>query len=455
VDEVQYDSNSEFFDGETIVVNYVSGFSTERINVRLDEDQLSQQTGRNVVDAFQLDVTSRDSYVRYGTRDIGLRRIYKIDAVKEKGFKSVDGAKNWINGNCQDLNSDGEAETTIKERLTLLGFRYDAYCVRWNGWYGRTAALTSGDKIFETDWELSADGKRTQTVTISNSNAGRSTYKLGDHAVITNLGQLDSGVSPPSTSNVYVLHSNSFEDGWRVISRDRYQSWNRYIRNELNNDINSWARGELVGGESTLESSANSRGESAAEPFTEAEITSDLSVEDTSFSGGTFQYDTSEVLGFPAFNVYIEAGPDGYVTVEKPVGDAEVVSTSSTEVGGEADPGYVDVQFQNVADYEGSFQGTISCESPFTSDAIDARDTVGAGDVSQFRFRVSFSSTSTDSREITRDCSVDITNAEGDTVSTDVSITGVQDTECTEGNEGPKMLVASQSGLEFASGALN
>jgi len=339
-----------------------------------------------------------------------------------------------------DFDEDGVLDASFDTRLTLTGLKNDVYCVRWNGHFGRTAALTSGDKIFTSEWELQAEGKETQTVTISNSNAGKSTYKMGEYAVISTSGALSSGVSPPSTSNVYVVHSNTLDDGWRVISRSRYQEWNQYVRNQLMDDITQWQEGTLINGSDAVESKANQRARRAYEQFDGAEITSGISVEDTSWSSGTFVYDTSEVLGFSRMQIYIDAGPDGYVEVSKPVGEARIVSSSGTEVS-EFDSDTVSVTFENVAGSEGSFTGQVeSCSNSFTYEGVTKRATVDSGSQETFEFKVSFASDSNQEEKVNGQCELAVTNAEGSTVSTSVDVVGEQKTECTEGSENVRVL---------------
>lgn len=426
VDSVQYDSNSEFFEGEVINLQYVSDFSDEKINVHLSEDVLSSQTGQQVENDLQLEVTSQNSYLRYGTQDIGLYELFTVEAVTHVE-NTQSQAMDWGEENCW-----GPGGIYGKNVLTFSGLKFKIWCVTPNEKLSSVASLTNPDTIYKTDWQLNAGGKESQSVTISNQNQ-KSTVQLGDHAVITGIAGLTTGASKPSISNVYAAHSNDLDGNWRIISQQRYNNWYNYITNSYSSNIDQWASGEIS--KSQVESFANDRADNALHPASQTEIYG-AEVEDSSFESGTFRYDTSEELLFPQFNVYIDAGEDGYVTVRKPVGEARITDSSGAEFG-ELDSGRVSVTFRNVADVSGSFSGGVrSCSDSLQFDGIEKDvDSLDSGSTHTFEFLVSGSS-GLDQEQVEGSCELQVSNSMGDSKSTSVDVTINSETECgTAGNE--------------------
>jgi hypothetical protein len=434
---VQYDSNSEFFDGETIVVGFVSSFTTDKIDVTLSEDELSSQTGQNVQQGIQLDVTSQNSYLQYGTQDTGKRPLYTFNAVshviQDNSGDSTQRAKQWGRENCFQLDSDSEFDGYIGYIMTWEGIKAKVYCVQENGYYGKVADLQNPSTIYNTEWVLKADGKVQQRETISNSMSS-STVQPGDHAVVTNIGGLTTGVREPSTSNVYALHSNDLNQNWRLIKDDTYDNWDSYVRNQLEDEIIRWGKGNLVGGETGLEDAVNSRASDAFQPAYKTDIYNGATITDTSWGSGTFEYDTAEELVFPRFNVYIDAGENGYVTIEKPVGEPRIIDSSGTEFG-ELGSGTASMTVRNTAEYEGSFTPHVqSCTSPFSAEEITTGRTVGAGDTVTFKYGISAAS-GMDQDSIDGSCTLAVENSVGDSVTTSVGVTVNSESECTQGNE--------------------
>jgi len=339
-----------------------------------------------------------------------------------------------------DLNLNGEANAHLKSYSAgYFNTNYEVYCFQRNNYLGTPAYIDNPDEIFTADAELTADGEVFQTATLSNGDAGQGVVTdLGSHAKIRWGGNLDTGAAEPDNSRVLGLYSNSYQNGWKVVSRSDYDSYTSYMENSAHDIIKNWAEGDYSTYDNPGEKAAefvNSQVEDSAESVDSS--TSELAnaeVDDSSFNTGSFTFDPEDLLSYPTFTVYVDAGENGYIEVTKPTGAPEIISKNGARVE-EGSEGTVTATVQNVGDGEGQFSGRLSsCGNGFS--IVDDQDTknVASGDTTTYSFDVAFSSVSTESKEVQGSCTLEVSGVE-ESDSTSVGVTGVQLSECTPGHQ--------------------
>jgi len=434
-------------DGQKLHIGYTSSFTTDEINVYLRESKIESETGAIAEEPIKFSVSHQESYAKYGTQDTGLTSITGWDAIQTT-VSSKQEMWNWVTTNCADTNDAGEFEvdgygTTDVEAVGSswydywsATYKYDLYCWQRNGHKGSIADLGSPDEIFRTEWELQAGNKNPQTAVITNGvgGAGR-TSELGRYATIRWDGSLSTGENLPLVDDEYALHSNDYENGWRIISESEYGEYTNYVQNSAYDLLQDWAADRTT--ESRIESQMNNKAEEAASEFTDSPL-SDAEVLDSSYNNGIFKVNMDREHLYPKFDIEIDSGPnsDAYATVYRAVGEPEIVSTSGAEFG-ELGEGTFSVETKNVGEDEGSFSARIgSCGDYFSGNSLQETEKVSPGDTATFYFKVSFTSTNLTQSEFSDQCEVVVEDTgSGEEVSTSVSVTATQEDECTEGDE--------------------
>ncbi len=443
VDTVSYKSNSEFFDGEVLQAGYVSNFATDKINVHLGASEIESKTGATAEEDLTLSVSHQNTYARYPLQETGLKKIYGWEGMK-KTFDTKDQLWNWVTSNCADFTEGGVAigDRTSKVEAAAKSwydywtgsYNYQAFCLRKNGYYGDVADIGSPDEIFRTEWRLQAGDKNPQTAIITNGDGGSGVVSnLGRYAKVKWQGNLDTGQNPPLVDDELAIHGNNYEGGWRVISEQRYDNYWNYIKNDGNRLLDKWKSGDYS--ESYIEGLLNGKAENAQKRYSESPL-ANAEVLDSSFQSGALKADMDSRLAYPEFNVYVDAGENGYITVSKPVGKPKIVSSSGASFG-ELSSGRISVDVKNVGGAEGSFSARAgSCSQYFQADALQNTKRVAPGETASYSFRVTFTSTSMQQASYTGRCSITVEDTgSGREVSTSVSVEATQQSECTQGKE--------------------
>lgn len=429
-----YNSNNEFFNGEVFAISVASDESTDKIDIFLDRGELSESTNGEVQQDLQIDFTDQSTELRYSTTSSSeLVNIYTFTTYHESGFSTQEDAINAIKSSCFDLNGNGEGSGTYK--YSYGSFSYEIYCFQEDTYLGTPAYLDNPDEIFSTTATLQASGKTPQSATLSNGDTGSGVITdLGDHAKIRWNGNLDTGASTPDNSRVYALYGNRYSGSWRIISEQGYNDYKTYVEGgQAFDSLESWRDGGMTKWQAM--DSVNSRAWDAAEVDESSELAYTI-VSDSSFSGGAFTYDTEDLLVYPMFTIYVDAGENGYIEVSKPTGEPQITSTSSTQIE-ELGTGKISATVRNVGDGEGSFSGRVtSCSDGFTFTDTQKTEVVSTGSSVSYSFDVSFQSTSRDAKEISGSCVIEVQDTgSGVSTSTSVSVTGVQASECEAGTQ--------------------
>ncbi len=445
-DQIEYTSNSEFFDGEVFVINYIGDRTTDKIHAEIPASQLSSAADGDVTKDLTIDITSQETYARYSTTSTSLSRIYAFKAINSEVFTDTSSSEvesrkqSWAEQNCFDIDGDSEIEQgdDYTERFWVDGaiadyYNSQVYCVRENGYYGNIAELSSPDKEFEAEVEVKADGEPTQSTTLSNSDLGQGRCdNIGEYVRACWTGLNPTGEGVPEPYNVYAIHSNTFTPEWRVISAERYSSYNSYVENNLYSQIEAWKEGSLS--QEEVVSTANDQAAQAAQRVSSGSFT-DYQVEDSSYENGQIRLNPSYDIAWPEFTFYVD-GAD-YISVEKPVGEPRIVNVEGDEFG-EMQSGTVTAEVENTASYEGSFSARVSkCSDGFGYDSLQQTKSVDPGETVSFDFRVSFTSDSFDQKTVSGSCEIVVSDT-GDSSNTDAAVVDVEATqsnECTPNEE--------------------
>ena len=435
-------------DGQRIHLSYTSSFTTDEINVYLSESEIESETGAVAEVPITFDVSHQETYAKYPTQDTGLTSITGWDAVHTT-VGSKQELWDWVTTNCADTNDageftvDGYGTTDVEARASRWydywsgSYKYDIYCWQRNGYYGAVADIGSPNEIFRTEWRLQAGDKNPQTAVITNGvgGAGR-TSNLGRYATIRWDGSLTTGENPTLVDDELALHKNSFQNGWRVISERRYDEYRSFVQNNAVDLLKEWGSGN--NNEDHIETEMNNKAEQAASEFTESPL-SDAQVSRSSWQRGAFKLDMDREHLYPMFDVEVDAGPQAYATIYRPIGEPKIVSTSSAEFG-EIGEGTISVDVKNAGEAEGSFSARIdSCGQYFSGNSLQDTQTVSSGSTATFDFRVSFTSTSLTQSEFSDQCKIVVEDTgSGKEVSTSVQVTATQEDECTVEDETKK-----------------
>lgn len=432
-DQVEYNSNSGFFDGEVFTIDFNNNFDTDKIDVFLDSSELDSEVDSEVDQDLEIFTNHQTNYARYSIGDSARRDIPDLELTKFTVDENP--TTNYIpeiSNTCYDVNQDGASEYSSISHLTLTGYKYDIHCATQKDKIGSVGNIDTPEAIFEVEWCVNSQDRQRECKTITNGDAGSGVVAdLGSHAKVRFGGAFSTGNNAPIPDDSLALHSNSFPNGWLIISESNYDTWDNYVSNTLWTKYSDWASGQLA--KSTLENELNSKESQAYSIYTDSEI-SDASVEDSSFDNGQLRLETDN-LGYPQSTVYVDAGENGYIEVSKPTGVPSVISTSE-DTFGELESGKVSATVENVGEGEGSFSGRItSCGDGFNFDDTQKTSTVGPGSSHTFDFRVSFSSTNFEKKEISDSCTFEVKDTgSGATDTASISVTGVQENECTPGN---------------------
>lgn len=438
---IEYSSNSEFFDGEQLVINFASDQSTEELNVQYTADELSSETGEPVQNSVEIEVVEQSTSAVYDLRPNNRMEIKTVDAVQHSldSDKTELEASNWGRDNCTDLDDDGDlsrgSDYLLKEKFerSIVEVNYwEVNCFNTLEQLGNTASIDSSRTEFQTTFRVDVEGEDPETVTLSNSDVGQGqTARLGN-VVIDWTGNLDTGANTYEVTDEIALHGNYLQDNWRLIQDGRYSTYENYVMNDVigyNGLLDDMRNGEISPEEAEIE--WNRRASQADDIY----IASSLS--EGSFSGSlsngqlTVPYENDII--WPSFSIYIKGGD--YLEVEKPVGEPSIVGTPGApfeieEFGG----GDIKVDIRNSGGSDGSFTVRAKdCSTGFDFSQTSETILVGSGVTKTVDLHGSFSSTSTSSAEISGSCTVEVSNQDRTSVSQVVDLTGVQEEECSPG----------------------
>lgn len=447
---IEYDSNSEFFDGEVLSIIYNGRTSADDIQATFTDSEIASATGQQVEQDVDISVDDINSQAEYDIQDTGEPPLQEVTVVSDAFSESqyadaAQKAKFDAKNNGLDLNGDGtvtvqmpgedlnyyEAAVVTQPRAFRADLAVDLYYTE-NSDIGSVSDLSSPDIETSAEWTVDVENRPTASAQISNSDIGDGqTSRISDNVLIRWIGNLGSGSSAPSVDDELVL--NDDDNSYRIIEKSRYDSYRDFVRNQAPQNLMRVAQFEtdipqdgveepMTYNEANLD--FNRKAREASDVYTESPLSQG------SFNAGSLVYDAGEDFAYPAFQVLIEGGD--YFTVEKTVAEPEIVSVSKTSIS-ETGGGTITVTARNDGNAEGSINARIISEdSSFTPTSLSQSRTIDAGERTDFIFNTGFDSSSNEKR-VTGDFRIELTNAEGATVERTVQVEGVQRNECQPG----------------------
>lgn len=444
VDKISFRSNSDFFSGEVFAISMTSDFSTDRISVTLSSSELSAAADGETDQSLSIDVTSQETFAEFPTRqDSGFAPIAPLDLVRHRSDTKSQ-RNSWAENNCYDIEQDGSVEYYYAS-ITELDYTNDpspfydylTYCSVVSGQLGQVGKFSSANKIFRTEWKVDASGKPTQTAIVTNGDGGAGARtRIGEHVIVDWEGNLGTGDGPPSIGDSLVMQKGN---EFRIIKEPRYQDWQQYVENKLFDKYEKFAAYDRDSTkdrdtvDQEVESTLEQKREEAEQVFSDSQLFGGT-FSGSSFEDAQLKVDLEQSIAYPSFTIYVDGAE--YVTVEKPTGTPRIVDVSGDRFG-EFDRGSISATVKNVGEAEGSFSARVTgCGSHFSAAGTEITRTLDPGETTTYTFEVSFSGDS----EVTEQCSIEVTNQVGSSVSKSVSLTGVPDNQCKPGSRIPKIL---------------
>lgn len=432
VDRIEFDSNSEFFDGEVLKIEYDASTTASSLNTEISESEIERETSRETDQDLSIDVSDAETKIRY---DIEQSGKYSIQTVVQNQFDrtNLQQAKESARNQCYDLNGDGVIqiqtpnnqedyyEAVIGEKEGVFVTSRNVACFQIKQPFGQAADIGNGDVETSADFRVNADGKRAQEATISNSQIGEGKVsRIGDNVLVEWKSNLQTGEAKPRTSDELALYQGSF-DGWKIIQRSSYNDYETFVETEASELLDPKG---VDGRELGL---FNEKAREAAEAHTDPDLDSD-EFTSTNFDSATIVHEPQDPVAYPEFDVYVD-GAD-YLEVEKPVAEPRIVSITGTEVP-ETGTGTVEVDVQNTASTEGSFFVRVSdTSSEFTTSDLSREITLESGESRELGFDIAFSGDG-DEKEVEGSVTVEVENADGSsTARASTDVTGVNANTC-------------------------
>lgn len=453
-DYIQYESNSDFFDGDPVLkLVYDTSSTAEDINAELSAQEIADDINREVTQSLSISVSNVQNTIRYDLQKGGRYRVASLEKYSSRS-DSLAELRDEAQKVCYDLNGDqtlqvkqpGESVSNGEYVEAVIGGQdgqllsndYGLVCYRVVQPYGQAAEIGNGDLETSAEFTVQAEGKESQSATVSNSDIGEGqTTRLGDNVLIQWKNNLDTGQAKPRTSDELALYQGN-RQGWKLIRESSYSSYQSHLESQVVDNLRDAAQVEGTDGKPVFDrdrtedilNQHNDLAADAGDTYTAADLQSG-EFTSSSFSSASIEYTPQTAIAFPAFSIYIDAVQ--YFTVEKPVGQPQFESVSGGEVP-ETGTGQVTAQIRNTADFEGTFTARIkSCSEGFTSTDLTREKTHGPGETLDYVFDVAFTSDSSE-KEVSGSCTVEVKNADGTTTLTqDASLTGISESTCTPG----------------------
>lgn len=437
--EINYDSNDPFFSGNVFTLGFTGDGSTDKVNVFVENADLETQLpeGNTLTQSIEIDAENTETQAKYGFRDIGLRSIYNYEAVTlqlDKTSVEVDDWQEYIR-NHPDVNRicdiDSYYATNIFDGLNP---NTKVFCLTQGEQIANVAEIGSDpDALFQTDWSIS-NGDTTYTRTISNGQTGDgTTTRIGNDVIIDWKGSIGTGENAPIPTDELIAYSNT--EGYRVIERRNYDNFIDQ-RNNMQNLIQNW--GEGATSRFTVENQINTASSTAYQPHSNTEF-NDVEYSGTGFENGALILEISS-LRYPQFSIHINAcdtaNCNAFLQVQKSVGEPRITEASGgrvPELGG----GTVNTEIENVGEAEGQFAVRLSqCSNGFSFSGVTKEFNLQDNERRSANLPVSFDSSSFTQKEVSGSCTVEVTETTSqDTDTETVSLTGVQQNECSPGEQ--------------------
>lgn len=440
IDEMNYDSNHHYFDGELISITLVANEGTESVQYVVPASEIEDRTEFKSETDVEIEIDSLETQQVYEVYEVERYDVKTFVTDNTQGFSDLDELSNYAAANCH-RGLMGDYYYNRYFSYWDAEYQYEIYCIRSSDQLASTGQLQKDRVDFETIWSVeNDDGELAETeISTTDNEDGTSRFLetiTGDNvAHVETLGSLATGEDTYEPHEELVAQSNSFNDGFRVISQSRYESYEYIISDGLSDELGKWARGEITaeGLENDIEMKANN----AISEYQESPLY-DSYIVGNEWSNGELIKDTDRELMLPMFQLRLDSGEDdsAFVTVNRPVGSPEIISTSGAEIEEfQTHPEQIDVLVENVGASEGTFDARIQeCESDEFSAGAERSVNLDPNQRAEISLDISFSSTSTDAGddEIDSSCTVRVEERSDNNIydMSTVDVTGIQEDQC-------------------------
>lgn len=451
--KVNVDSGSEFFSGyddKVIKLEWTAdSFDSSQVCVPADEISDRISTGE-VKDEVCIKIDSKTSKAEYNIRDGGRQDYHRVnpktnqwdwclssfctaypDAPSLEEREQI--YKDWVRNNCDDWDGDGSIAYALDKWIT--GYLDDeqharAYCVDEGSVEAHVGEIESGfTEIMSTTFTVQDTSK-----TLSNTDIGEGkSATFGNDIKINFEGGLESGYNFPTPTDELVAFHETKLNGFRVVRKSRYNDYKDMKSNvESLTTMEQWMEGN-TNEERIVDTSLNQIADST-DVYTESEFYSGEFSGSDKLSNGVLTLEGNQMGSYPVFEVVIKADSLRYFI---PEATPEILDTQGTEVKeGSTSNIQVTVGNKDSATGEGDFSAVISsCTSGFTSSGISKDVNLQPGESTTVDLGVSYAEDS-DQKENSGTCTVQVDNLRdsSETVTRDVSVTGIQSNSCEPGS---------------------
>ena len=418
---IKYDSTQKLW-----LIDW-SGGGTDYISGYITPSDFKSQTGYESKQKFSIKMESGDEYAKYYYYHDPRDYLKEIELVSASDWAWV-GEKTLVErAGCVDISGDGAITNGDDYLMTeVWGIGWDTvWCAKWGEKKGDIYRPNKKEAIWTTKWTFSAEGKTPVTRTLSNDNnvkEGISTI-FGDGRVrIKWYGSLSTLHYPPEYSNVLVLVDPYTK---RIIDADKYQSYKNYVKSDLINCIDRWARG---GAKESCELAVHNRINSVY-IWT---LNPEFSRTKTTIKDGYFKLDLDEGIQIPKFQVIVDAD---YLEVVIPYGEPAIGNIYSYQFK-EDEEGDIYVEVKNIGNGEGDFELRTVCTEGFSAEPTK-RFTLSPKSSVQEKISIYGHSDIDPSKQkvIKGTCTVYLKErTTGKTVSKSVAVSFIQSTTCEIGS---------------------
>jgi hypothetical protein len=453
-DQLNYDSASNYLSGTTWHCAVTSTqAAVSDIGIRYDAADFEALTGKTLADtsAFvrleggpTINEVSYDFQLKQGeTGTVLPRDIYDFRGVKEKlgGFNDppTESEKNhWARQNCYDFDYDGQIE--YGEKPDLWTAAVTLTCLDLNKQYATAANIVDPEIQVAAEFTVNVDGQ-SYTKQVSNTydygdpDDSSRTATFGDIAFARLRAGLQTGetVNEPANYKVLAAHDNDFTNNWRMISEGRYEDYRGYIKNQLEDDLAAWGRGELS--RDDLEQRTTSPAESAIDPYNKFGspfANSAVNIDRQSLSSGGFSKTLGDLILLPITDFYFDGS--GGLQIEPQIGRPNIQSMDAPQFA-EGETGTVNVEVENSGTTEAGFTVGLNCADGFRYGGTAKSVRLAENEIDTLRFSITGSSASSDSREFSGQCTAVMEEGNsGRTDSMTVTVNAIQQGECIAGD---------------------
>lgn len=456
--EVNVNACTNFFDDcedseKVIVMEWTDNqFDSSSVTVSADDINSELDTGQ-VEDSFNIRVTGSQSQAVYDIRDGGNEDLYGFDA-RSNNYKwcryypcdQYEDApsqeerqqiyEDWAGRNGDDLDGDGtihfgyseETEGSFSEVIS-----------------GRVYTFGQGSKYANVG-DISTDPREEMATTfevggiektLSNSDIGQGqTANFANQVKINFRGGLESGYNFPIMDDSLVVYNEQRFNGFRVVEKDAIQSeYPSYIADVDSQDtIQRWQDGYKT--EEGIERGVNNKLGEVTREYSQSELFDhNYNIEGDSISRGSITVEGDQQYSYPSFQVWIKGDELRY---NIPSAEPEIQDISVPDEIREGEPGTVSVRVGNKdsATGSGDFSVRVTDSSEgFTWNGISKQvDNIDPGESDTVDLSISYAE-DTDQKRNEGSITVEVQNLRdtSDTLTEQVSLTGVQSNNCEPG----------------------